>query len=721
MAPVSSSAPSTINPLLVKAAQDAATAKSEIRKFITGNNLKILSTENDLSRWNERQGHYPNSMDVPVPVFDMFLRATVGISPDALVTALASMGITKLEGQQVEVSHNLIDKKNFVRVFTPGATPEEQGTAPKSKWLEITPKKPESKAPQDTNAPPVPMTARVTTAVSNLSNDPRLGQLKAIIQNYINIKAPQGSRRLDPQVLWQRITAAATETHDGQPSKLTQMSWALGGAMASKDGEVDWKKAEARAKQIETGIRAEAKRHVNLDGTINTDYKSLAKIAEEVTSRVEASNGTPGQPTSISSSKFIPEMERLTGGKFYATKPPELIGNGENNKALERRLEAVAGAKTDIYYPMWKIYPDDAGKQTVDALIAAAKRGVKVNLVVDGTVASRDEGEQALLAQMAQAGVTVLPWHDEKNVLHGMHAKAILVDCTAEAKAAAGKNWNPIRIATDRNDGTQYLFDIRDENDPQYGWSGLDMIFKGSGAVAGLEAVRNIYNDEAKRSQKPEIAATSVIPPEAVAGEAGATEKVLSISDLPGKDNIQRVSMAIEKLTNGLGKGKTLKIAQAYFLQLPGIERTIVRAIRRGVNVQILTNSAESCDVPGINASTRAILQRIQAEATDVHARGLGKLSMFEYRGKQTLHDKFIVFGDEAVMRMSFNQHGRSQQLEAEDGDVVLGKETAQAAGRNFDAIVNNPRKVNRVLSPTLSQEEEDILPILHGIVGDMT
>lgn len=729
-----------INPILLQAANEAAATKDDLRAFISGNDLKVLA-EKDMARG----GFWPKDERLPIGIPDLFMRKALGLSPQAVLMALSENGIEKLDGQRVEVFHDPLapnDKvpggrgKNFVRVFTPNpiGTSDFDGNPASNvnlpgKWLEISPKTPVVKAPVDSNAPHKSIGERAADGVGRLSSDPRSSHLKAILGDVVQLRAADGNAT-DPKEIAKQIMLANAPGAKNGPSKLKVTSYKLAAASLgdddkTKDGQIDWakpgvkEKVAGRAGMFEMGMLGNAVR------TLDPNYKDLNQIATAVTLAVNASDqATPGKPTAISNPAFKSELAGLVGGKFVATEAPELIGNGRNEDALKTRLDVIKGAKSDINYAMWKFYPDSVGKQTTDELSAAAKRGVKVNVIVDGNVSSRDAGETAMLQKMRDAGVNVVEARDPTpaNAMNGMHAKMILADCSAEAIA---KGLTPTRLATDRNDGEQYLNNIGDPNSGAKGWSGNDMVFKGAGAAEGMRAFTNLFNQWAPAGQK--VSETSV-PTAADLAKAQAgrpTEgEVLSITDVPGPNNKQNISRAIEKLTNSLQAGEKLEINQAYFMGLPGIEKAITAAMKRGVNVEIITNSAESCDVPGISIGTNAVLERLnnEARALATAPRGPqdpkpGTLAMNAYVGKQTLHDKMIGFGDRAVMRMSWNQHGRSQELESEDADIIFSQKAAAAAAANFAKVKEHTVAIK---APALTPEERSAAEALRGLAMDL-
>ena len=60
----------------------------------------------------------------------------------------------------------------------------------------------------------------------------------------------------------------------------------------------------------------------------------------------------------------------------------ELIESGEARLAL--LLNLIAGAERSIKMLMYMFDPDSAGEAVRDALVAAARRGVEVRLLIDG-------------------------------------------------------------------------------------------------------------------------------------------------------------------------------------------------------------------------------------------------------------------------------------------------------------------------------------------------
>ena len=676
--------------------------KDELKAFVGKYALRKMD-DSEMSR----NGYYPKAEKLPIIIPDFLLRKSLGVSPDTVVTMLANLGIDKLEGQKVEVFKDVIGGKSYIRVYTPppwgttGADGNEiSSNEVVGQWVEISERAPKER-PQKVDGPKRSAGERIGEAQAQLGTDPRLGQFKRMISRIAPLENADGTP-VDPKEFWSRVLAADVRQTPDKPSELDTLLWQVAGVFGSKDGKVDWAKTARLAETMKAGVTGEAHR------VLRTSHKTLPMIADDVTRAVNASHaGGPNAPTSITAPGFRGELERLTGAKFVATETPTVIGTGKNAQAHERRLEVINNAQYDLNYAMWKFYPDEAGEKTIDALVAAAERGCKVNVIIDNNVARRDPGSMALLAKLELAGVNVMRFSNPDDPTLGMHAKMLLADCSADAIAKGGK---PVRIATDRNDGTSYLHDQKpdDPKNPNFGWCGFDMVFTGSGAAAGMTAFRRLFNAGATMRGEP-LMPESVVPSEAALRRLAPSDKsnqVMTLSDVAGEKNPQTISKAIEKLLEGTLAGQTVTCDQAYFMGLPGIEAALKRALERGVNLQVITNSAESCDVPGISLGTKILLERLSNTAGPY----TGKLTMHEFVGKQTLHDKLMIFGNDAVMRMSFNQHGRSQTVESEDADVVFDRQAVVEARENIKTLLTKTRPIP---PPKVSKEERSFAKLL--------
>ncbi len=138
----------------------------------------------------------------------------------------------------------------------------------------------------------------------------------------------------------------------------------------------------------------------------------------------------------------------------------------------------------------------------------------------------------------------------------------------------------------------------------------------------------------------------------------------------------------------------TVYITNAYFVLTQPIDhhpvaRAIRRAIERGVNVEIMTNSADSCDEPTIagpivkSAFLILAMARDISKAAEIYGLKPGILTVHlpdgQYIGKDeegipeiTIHDKMMFFGNMAFVT-THNLHPRSFTLEQELLTELIG------------------------------------------------
>lgn len=108
-----------------------------------------------------------------------------------------------------------------------------------------------------------------------------------------------------------------------------------------------------------------------------------------------------------------------------------LLENGE--EYYPRVLEAIAGARSEVFVETFILFDDPVGRQLQRALIDAARRGARVELTVDG-YGSHDLGGD-FVAALLHAGVRVHVFDPRPrllgfrvNIFRRMHRKIVVVD-----------------------------------------------------------------------------------------------------------------------------------------------------------------------------------------------------------------------------------------------------------------------------------------------------
>lgn len=243
-----------------------------------------------------------------------------------------------------------------------------------------------------------------------------------------------------------------------------------------------------------------------------------------------------------------------------------LRNGGEYFPAL---LSAIASAAHSVYLETYIFEPDRTGLEVADALMQAARRGVSVNVVIDGFGCRSfpEELQQAML----DAGVRLLFFRPElsrfslhRHRLRRMHRKLALVD--ARVGFVGG-----INIIDDFNTPNQVP--------PRY-----DYAVQLEGPLLGMlyASVRHLWWQTCWAQFKyPWL----TLPRMALAtGTHGSVEAALVV-----RDNLRNRRAIEQEYMAAIASAKTeIIIACAYFLPGYAFRQQLVDAAARGVRVVIL-------------------------------------------------------------------------------------------------------------------------------------
>lgn len=315
-------------------------------------------------------------------------------------------------------------------------------------------------------------------------------------------------------------------------------------------------------------------------------------------------------------------------GRLQPADQLELIAGGAAGFA--RRDALYAGARRSIDIASYYLQSDDTGRATVAALAACVRRGVRVRLLVDRFMTFKKTQEvpglPALLAEAQAAGIELRQWHDRQRPYDSNHRKMIVVDGGETDRAA---------LVGGRNFADHYRGDA---------WRDVDLVLQGPSVAPLAELFEAVWagaapgaegNDPA-HSRPPWVDHV----PEAILG-----------------DPMMRFALA----AIGAATGR-VEIELAYFVAHDPLCDALVRAARRGVQVRLLTNSAESNDLPFATWTTAEGVRRLLEGGCQVHLRrGTGR----------TLHCKYAVVDGRWVSFGSHNLDYFSPRLCCETNLIV--------------------------------------------------
>lgn len=246
-----------------------------------------------------------------------------------------------------------------------------------------------------------------------------------------------------------------------------------------------------------------------------------------------------------------------------------LDGGGQAYPAM---LSAVAQARTSVDLEVYAFTPLGVGARFIEALNQAARRGVRVRVVIDGWGSARRGNTVA--NYLREAGCEVRIYHRLLALLVGRfgrnHRKILLVD--DEVAFLGGIN-------------------IGDENldvGARRGWADLALAIRG-----------------------PQCARLGAMIRREPLGVVNSSLRIY-LCRLGGGWRLRR------RYIRTFSDARTrIQIAHGYFLPDRGVVRTITAAARRGVEVRLLL--AGHSDIPFARAASRSLYRRLLKAGVVIH------------------------------------------------------------------------------------------------------
>jgi cardiolipin synthase A/B len=332
----------------------------------------------------------------------------------------------------------------------------------------------------------------------------------------------------------------------------------------------------------------------------------------------------------------------------------ELLQNGDG--IFPAMIQAIAGAKRTVNLESYIFSDDRAGAMITDALVGAARRGVEVRVLVDGTGGHPGK----LAAQMKQAGVNLRIYHPVRpwNLLRigrRTHRKILVVDGIVCFTGGLGIE-------------ERWLGNARNPNE----WR--DTHVRATGPVAAQ--MQAIFGENWTYTTGEILAGNKFYPPIEAAGDLEAQAIKVSRDDSSSLAKMLYY-VAIESAV------KSIHIQNAYFLPDAQIRTALVKAVQRGVEVRIMV-PGKHIDVPIVRMASRRHYDELLQ----------GGVKIYEYLDTM-MHSKTAVFDGIFAVVGSINFDTRSMEKNAEESLTFYDRGFAAKVEAMFDEDMKHCRELN--------------------------
>lgn len=363
---------------------------------------------------------------------------------------------------------------------------------------------------------------------------------------------------------------------------------------------------------------------------------------------------TEGDAGSLANATTITDIARFAGADFRGAAAVEMLIDGPASWA--KRAALMADAEHSIDVITWAFYDDHTGWESARALAQRAKDGIQVRVMFDARVATHAPYKKVadwLREQAKKSGgsLQVIGWKDAARPYDGQHRKMLIVD--REHVVAGGLNY-----------GDWYSHQNPDE--PQR-WRDTDVYVKGHAAVDAARVFHSLWNEQIKGRYLD--LPLNEFPNELAATNDGLA-RVAVVTHQAGHDEHILLSL----LRTIEAAQTSIDIETAYFISIPSLDSALRRAIKRGVKVRLLTNSADSVDETLITSAILTTAKALSDAGAEVYLR----------RGS-TLHSKFLIIDGMFTSVGSYNLHPRSYRMEGEVMFHILGAKPAADLTRAFE------------------------------------
>lgn len=342
-------------------------------------------------------------------------------------------------------------------------------------------------------------------------------------------------------------------------------------------------------------------------------------------------------------------LAALAGAAVSRGNSFDVLQNGV--EILPAMLEAIAAARERISFETFIFEDGQVARDFVQALTAAARRGVEVRLVIDDLGASGVAPEH--LDALRAAGCTVrsynrAAWYELEEVNYRTHRKILVVDGRLAFTGGVGvaDHW------------------LGNAEDPDH-WRDTQVRMRGPVARL-LEA--SFYENFIEGT---DIVTPALADPQAIVAaghEADAPTLVVRSSATDGSSDMKRLYLMIIASAR-----RTIDITTPYFVSDESSRWALHDAASRGVRIRLLTEG-DVTDAPPVKYASRRSYDGLLAAGLEIH----------EYLPTM-MHTKTMVVDGAWSMFGSANFDNRSLELNDELNVAVYDRALAATFAAAFE------------------------------------
>lgn len=324
----------------------------------------------------------------------------------------------------------------------------------------------------------------------------------------------------------------------------------------------------------------------------------------------------------IDSEKFLQTLEALTDAQVNHHSALTVLTNGE--EFYEAELQAIQAATRSVNLEAYIFQRGEVAHRFLTALAARARAGIKVNLVLDA-IGSFSTSE-AYCSDLKKAGGRVefyhpFSWRSAASINNRTHRELLIIDGELGFIGGAGIADHWLISKKDRTRWRDTV--IRVEGD----------------IVSNLQAT---FAENWLESSGEVIFGQEYFPHIPKRG----TAKAMVINSAPSGGGSTRARILFQALVSAACRN--IRITTPYFLPDRSMLRGLVRAARRGVQIEIIVPGKKSD-----HALTRSSSRRLYGELLQAGAR------IYEYQPAM-IHAKILVVDDLWSVAGSTNFDNRS-------------------------------------------------------------